>query len=138
MENKDKILSINEWIENFLKFQDEDFALFKELFQKKDIFEIKDILYTIKKRMKERRKFYSFYKHVSLNDLSLRERLEVHKKLSYILAREELITEIVEKILQFLTLLVSPSFQNQENIDAEKLEEKILKIIESETKHIKH
>ena len=138
MENKDKLLSINDWIESFLKFQDEDFALFKELFQKKDILDIKDILYTIKNRMQERKKFYSFYKHISLNDLSSSERLEIQKKLNYLLAREELINEIIEKILQFFTLLVTPSSQNQESIDYEKIEEKMLKIIELETKHIKH
>lgn len=106
MNTKDKVLSLKDWIESFLVFQEEDFQFFQDLLNKKIPFDPENILLKIKNRMDTRKAFYQLYKYLPWEDLSINERKMIEKKLYKILYREELITEFVTKLLEALTYLI--------------------------------
>ena len=106
MEKTDRVLSLKDWVESFWAFQEEDFSFFQELLQKKRIFDPEGILQTIKHRMKARKAFYQFYKYLSWKDVPANEVEDIKKRVEEVLYREELITEMVNKLLEVLSLLV--------------------------------
>uniref|UniRef100_A0A832GN45 Uncharacterized protein n=1 Tax=Caldimicrobium thiodismutans TaxID=1653476 RepID=A0A832GN45_9BACT len=98
MEERDKILTIKEWIESFWALQEEDIRFFREEFRGK-IKQPKELLEELKERMRRRQVFYKLFKHLSWRDLPKEEWTWVCDKLDEILARENLITETINKIL---------------------------------------
>ncbi|RKX59522.1 MAG: hypothetical protein DRP29_04420 [Thermodesulfobacteriota bacterium] len=106
MNTKDRVLSLKDWIESFLVFQEEDFQFFQDLLNKKIPFDPENILLKIKNRMDTRKVFYQLYKYLPWEELSMNERKMVEKKLYKILYREELITEFITKLLEALTYLI--------------------------------
>jgi hypothetical protein len=108
MERMDKIVSLKDWINSFWNFQEEDLKYFQNLITKKIPFDPEEILKNIKERMQTRRAFYQIYKYLPKRDLSLAELEWAEQKLTEIIYREELITNLINKILELLTLLVDP------------------------------
>jgi len=108
MERMDKIVSLKDWIDSFWNFQEEDLKYFQNLITKKIPFDPEEILKNIKERMQTRRAFYQIYKYLPKRDLSLAELEWAEQKLTEIIYREELITNLINKILELLTLLVDP------------------------------
>jgi len=109
MENTDRILDLKDWIESFWIFQEEDLKYFQDLINKKIPFDPEEVLKSIKERMNQRRAFYQIYKHLPKKELSLPELEWAEQKLVQIVYREELITTMVNKILEILSLLIEPS-----------------------------
>jgi hypothetical protein len=103
----DKILSLKDWIDSFWHFQEEDLNFFKNLLTRGKLPNVEEILKTLKERMQLRRAYYQIYKHLSWRDLPLTELEWVERKLTEILKREEIITEMIDKFLDFLTYLTN-------------------------------
>ncbi len=108
MDGSDRIVSLKDWIDSFWDFQEEDLKYFQDLMNKKIPFNPEDILKNIKDRMQTRRAFYQIYKHLPKKELPIHELEWAEKKLAEIVYREELITSMVNKILEILTLLIEP------------------------------
>ncbi len=106
MKKDDRLLSLKDWVESFWNFQEEDFSFFNQLLQKKNLFDPEIILKTLKHRMKTRKAFYQFYKHLSWKDIPSNELDKVKKKIEEVLYREEIITEMTNKLLEVLSMLI--------------------------------
>ncbi len=117
MEKEDRVLSLKDWVESFWNFQEEDFSFFNQLLQRKKLLDPKNILKTLKERMKIRKAFYQFYKHLSWRDLPANELETLHKKMEEVLYREEIITEMTNKVLEILSMLIEPP--EEENFSKE-------------------
>ncbi len=109
----DKILSLKDWIISFWDFQEEDLNFFKNLLNEESIPNIEKILEVLKKRMELRRAYYQIYKYLSWRDLPLSELEWVEKKLTEILKREEIITEMINKFLDFLSYLADGCMEEE-------------------------
>jgi len=106
MEGKDGLLTIKDWIESFLHFQEEDFQFFKDKEALKEkLLRPKEFLDYIRKRMEMRKAFYKLFKHVSWNNLTPEELIWSHQKLDEILEKETLITDLINKVLDVITEL---------------------------------
>lgn len=99
---EDKVLTLREWIESFWKFQEDDLRFFKEeVYQKMK--NPRELLDELRERMKTRQVYYRLFKHLSWRDLPKEEWTWACDRLDEILARETLITEIINKILELLS-----------------------------------
>lgn len=106
MEGKDGILTIKDWIESFLHFQEEDFQFFKDKEALKEkLLKPKEFLDYIRKRMEMRKAFYKLFKHVSWHNLTPEDLIWSHQKLDEILEKETLITDLINKVLDVITEL---------------------------------
>lgn len=106
MEAKDSLLTIKDWIESFLNFQEEDFQFFKDKEALKEkLLKPKEFLDHIRKRMEMRKAFYKLFKHVSWNNLTPEDLIWSHQKLDEILEKETLITDLINKVLDVITEL---------------------------------
>ncbi|MCS7200028.1 MAG: hypothetical protein NZ850_06730 [Caldimicrobium sp.] len=106
MEEKDKILTLKEWIESFWNFQEEDIRFFKEEFKEK-VKHPEDLIQVIKNRMQTRKAYYRLFKHLSWRDLPPEEWSWACDKLDEIVARENIINETIEKILEIISDLIN-------------------------------
>ncbi|PMP67889.1 MAG: hypothetical protein C0190_02385 [Thermodesulfobacterium geofontis] len=106
MEPLDKIVSLKDWINSFWDFQKEDLQYLQDLIIKNTPFDPEEIINSLRERFKKRRAFYQIYKHLPNKDLSVNDLEWAEKKLKEIIYREELITELVNKILDLLTLFI--------------------------------
>lgn len=99
---EDKVLTLKEWIDSFWKFQEEDLRFFKE-----EIYQMmknpRELLNELRERMRTRQVYYRLFKHLSWRDLPKEELTWACDRLDEILARETMITEIINKILDFLS-----------------------------------
>ncbi len=98
-----KILSLKDWINSFWNFQEEDLKYFQDLIEKKIPFEPREILDNIREKVKRRKIFYQIYKYLPKEELSLIESRWIEQKLTEIIYREELITQLITKILELLS-----------------------------------
>jgi len=106
MEAKDGLLTIKDWIESFLNFQEEDFQFFKDKEALKEkLLRPKEFLDYIRKRMEMRKAFYKLFKHVSWHNLTPEDLIWSHQKLDEILEKETLITDLINKVLDVITEL---------------------------------
>ena len=108
MKEYDKIVSLKDWINSFWNFQEEDLKYFQSLITKKSPLDPEEIINNIKERFQTRKAFYQIYKHLPRKDLSITDLEWAEQKLAEIVYREELITNLVNKILDFLTFFVEP------------------------------
>jgi len=106
MKDSDKIVSLKDWIDSFWNFQEEDLQYLQNLITKKIPFDPEEIINNIKERFKIRKAFYQIYKHLPRKDLSLKDLEWAEQKLAEILYREELITDLTNKILDLLTFFI--------------------------------
>jgi len=106
MEGVDKIVSLKDWINSFWNFQEEDIQYLQNLIVKKIPLDPEEVINNIKERFKTRKAFYQIYKHLPRKDLSVRDLEWAEQKLAEILYREELITDLTNKILDILTFFV--------------------------------
>ncbi|PMP94963.1 MAG: hypothetical protein C0169_05915 [Thermodesulfobacterium geofontis] len=106
MEPLDKIVSLKDWINSFWDFQKEDLQYLQDLIIKNTPFDPEEIINSLRERFKKRRAFYQIYKHLPNKDLSVNDLEWAEKKLKEIIYREELITDLVNKILDLLTLFI--------------------------------
>ncbi|BAU22640.1 hypothetical protein THC_0240 [Caldimicrobium thiodismutans] len=102
MQEKDMILTLKDWIKSFWELQEDDIRFFLEDF-KELMRDPKALLDELKFRMKRRRAFYNIFKHLSWRDLPVKELDWVQQKMDELLARESLITETVNKILNIMS-----------------------------------
>ncbi len=99
---EDKVLTLKEWIESFWKFQEEDIRFFKEeVYQK--IRNPKELLNELRERIKTRQAYYGLFRHLSWRDLTKEELSWACDKLDEILARETVITGIINKTLDLIS-----------------------------------
>lgn len=102
MEEKDSVLTIKDWVKSFWELQEDDFRFFLEDF-KKLMRDPKALLRELKLRMNRRKVFYNIFKHLSWRDLPVEEFNWVQNRIDELLARESLITETVNKILDIMS-----------------------------------
>ncbi len=99
----DKELTIDDWLEIYKKVQDEDIAFLtgEEL---KDLFfsDPPNLLLELKNRGQRRRAIFQFLQYLKFSELSEEKLEEVHKQLTFLVAREKTIHEMVYKILDLM------------------------------------
>ncbi|MFN3505120.1 MAG: hypothetical protein ACK4Y7_02775 [Caldimicrobium sp.] len=106
MKERDSILTVKDWINSFWEFQEEDIKLLTKDLREK-FSDPKNFLEELRQRMRTRKAFYNLFKHLSLRDVPPEEFPWVERKLDEILARETLISETLEKILDIISTLYS-------------------------------
>lgn len=106
MSPQDKILTIEDWVESFWKFQEEDFRYFQEIATNFNSLDPEEVLKNIKERMKTRKIFYQIYKYLPKHEIDINSSLYLQERINQIIHREELITEMINKILDFLSTLI--------------------------------
>ncbi len=116
MNEIDKIVSLKDWIDSFWNFQEQDLKYFKNLISKKNPFDPEEILLNIKERIQARKAFYQIYKYLPRKDLTLEELEWAEQKLAEIIIREELITDLINKTLEILTVLIDYDYSKSINI----------------------
>ncbi len=104
MQEKDSLLTLKDWIESFWQFQEEDFKFLLEDLKEK-ILDPKAFIKELKNRMQTRRAYYKIFKHLSWRDVPAEELPQVFKKLDEILARETIITQTIEKVVEIFSAL---------------------------------
>lgn len=100
------IVNLKDWINSFWNFQEEDLQYLQNLILKKIPLDPEEIINNLKERSKMRRAFYQIYKHLPKKDLSINDLEWAEQKLAEILHREELITNLINKILNILELFL--------------------------------
>jgi len=108
MKECDKIVNLKDWINSFWDFQEEDLKYFQSLITKKLPLDPEEIINNIKERFQTRKAFYQIYKHLPRKELSITDLEWTEQKLAEIIYREELITDLINKILDFLTFFMEP------------------------------
>jgi predicted transcriptional regulator len=106
MEPPNKVVDLKDWINAFWNFQEEDLQYLQNLIIKKTPLNPEEIINKLKERIKTRKAFYQIYKHLPKKDLSAKDLEWAEKKLAEIIYREDLITELTNKILDLLTFFV--------------------------------
>jgi hypothetical protein len=102
-----KDLTAEEWVENYMKIQEEDI----EFFTKPHITEIifKDpngFLNELKRRTRRRNEALKIYKRLNIHDLPDDKKEIILKKLALIIARETMLNEFVKKILELYKTII--------------------------------
>jgi predicted transcriptional regulator len=106
MEPSDKVVNLKDWINSFWNFQEEDLQYLQNLIIRKLPLDPEEIINNLKERIKTRKAFYQIYKYLPRKDLSVKDLEWAEQKLAEIIYREDLITELTNKILDLLTLFV--------------------------------
>ena len=106
MEPSDKIVNLKDWINSFWNFQEEDLQYLQNLIIRKSPLDPEEIINNLKERIKTRKAFYQIYKYLPRKDLSAKDLEWAEQKLAEIIYREDLITELTNKILDLLTFFV--------------------------------
>lgn len=102
MQERDSLLTIKDWIESFWQFQEEDIKFFLEDLKEK-IKKPKEFMEELKRRLQTRRVYYRLFKHLSWRDVPSEELPWVLQKIDEILARETIITNTIDKIVEILS-----------------------------------
>lgn len=103
---QDKIITIEDWVESFWKFQEEDFRYFQEITTNFNSLDPEEVLKNIKERMKTRKIFYQIYKYLPKHEIDMNSSFYLQERINQIIHREELITEMINKILDLLSTLI--------------------------------
>uniref|UniRef100_A0A7V5XFM5 Uncharacterized protein n=1 Tax=Thermodesulfobacterium geofontis TaxID=1295609 RepID=A0A7V5XFM5_9BACT len=106
MEPSDKIVNLKDWINSFWNFQEEDLQYLQNLIIRKLPLDPEEIINNLRERIKTRKAFYQIYKYLPRKDLSAKDLEWAEQKLAEIIYREDLITELTNKILDLLTFFV--------------------------------
>ena len=102
-----KDLTAEEWVENYMKIQEEDIEFFTKPHIKEMIFkDPNDFLNELKRRTRRRNEVLEMYKHLNLHDLPDDKKEIILKKLDLIIARETVLNEFVKKILKLYKILI--------------------------------
>lgn len=104
MDEKDKVLTLKDWIESFWAFQEEDIRFFKEELKEK-LKSPQDLLNDLRSRMQTRRVYHNIFKHLSWRDLPPEELNWAYNKLDEIIARENIINDAINRILDVISEL---------------------------------
>ena len=107
----DRIVSLKDWIDSFWNFQEEDIKYFQDLISKKVPLDPGKILNDLRERMQMRKIFYQIYKYLPKKDIAVHEAEWAEQKLMQIVYREELITNMVNKILEILSIIIEPDIE---------------------------
>lgn len=102
MQERDSLLTLKDWIESFWQFQEEDIKFFLEDLKEK-ILNPKEFLKELKNRMQTRKAYYKLFKHLSWRDVPNEDLPWVLQKMDEILARETIITDTIEKVLEIIS-----------------------------------
>lgn len=103
---QDKIITIEDWVESFWKVQEEDFRYFQEITTNFNFLDPEEVLKNIKERMKTRKIFYQIYKYLPKHEIDMNSSFYLQERINQIIHREELITEMINKILDLLSTLI--------------------------------
>jgi len=111
MASQDKLITVEDWIESFWNFQEEDFKYFQQIISNFNSFDPEEVLKNIKERMKARKIFYQIYKYLPSYEFNLNNLDYFQKKLNQIIYREEMITDMISKILDLLFVIMGVNDQ---------------------------
>ncbi|QER42490.1 hypothetical protein F1847_06925 [Thermodesulfobacterium sp. TA1] len=106
MENQDKVISLEDWINLFWDFQEEDIKYFQDLVSNNKPFDPGEVLNNIKERVRTRKIFYQFYRYLSKKNFSFDLSGDLEQKLNALFYREEMITKMINKVLEILSVMV--------------------------------
>jgi hypothetical protein len=100
-----KDITAEEWVENYMKIQEEDIEFLTKPHIKEMIFkDPNDFLNELKRRTRRRNEALKIYKRLNLHDLHDVKKEIILKKLDLIIARETVLNEFVKKSLSFIRL----------------------------------
>jgi len=102
-----KDLTAEEWVENYMKIQEEDIEFLTKPHIKEMIFkDPNDFLNELKRRTRRRNEALEMYQRLNLHDLPDIKKEIILKKLDLIIARETVLNEFVKKILELYKIII--------------------------------
>ncbi|MEZ0344736.1 MAG: hypothetical protein ABWJ99_08065 [Caldimicrobium sp.] len=126
MQERDSLLTLKDWIESFWQFQEEDLKFFSEDLKEK-LSDPKVFIKELKNRMQTRRAYYRIFKYLSWRDVPSEDLPWVFQKLDEILARETIITNTIERVLEiFAEIFLEEDLKELRETGALIKEEKII------------
>ena len=101
----DKVLTFEDWIETYWQIQDEDFNFLNNKKLGEMFFnDPQGLLEELRARTRRRREAFQFSKYLDIRDIPKERIEEVQKKLELISLRENLLNDLVSKIIELYEL----------------------------------
>lgn len=101
----DRVLTFEDWIETYLQIQEEDLNfLTNEKLREMFFNDPKGLIEELRARTRRRREAFQFSKHLNIRDIPEAKIEEVQKKLELISLRENLLHDLVSKIIELYEL----------------------------------
>ena len=101
----DRLLTFEDWIETYWRLQDEDLEfLTQDNLREKFFNDPKGLLKELSERTRRRREAFQFFKHLNIRDIPEDKIEEVQKKLDLLAIRENLLNDLIGKILELFEI----------------------------------
>jgi len=115
----DRILTFEDWLDTYMKLQDEDLEfLTKEDLKERFFKDPKGLLKELRERTLRRKEAFQFFKHLNIRDIPEDKLDDVQKKLDLLALRENLLNDLVWKLLQLYDLAYLGKEETEESIKA--------------------
>jgi hypothetical protein len=101
----DRLLTFEDWIETYWRLQDEDLEfLTQETLRERFFNDPKGLLKELRERTQRRKEAFQFFKHLNIRDIPEDKIEEVQKKLDLLALRENLLNDLIGKILELFEI----------------------------------
>lgn len=101
----DRLLTFEDWIDTYWQLQDEDLEfLTHENLREMFFNDPKGLLKELSERTRRRKEAFQFFKHLNIRDIPEGKIEEVQKKLDLLALRENLLNDLVGKILELFEI----------------------------------
>jgi hypothetical protein len=101
----DRLLTFEDWIETYWQLQDEDLEFFtQENLREKFFNDPKGLLRELSERTRRRKEAFQFFKHLNIRDIPEDKIEEVQRKLDLLALRENLLNDLIGKILELFEI----------------------------------
>jgi len=101
----DRLLTFEDWIETYWRLQDEDLEfLTQENLRERFFSDPKGLLKELRERTQRRKEAFQFFKHLNIRDIPEDKIEEVQRKLDLLAIRENLLNDLIGKILELFEI----------------------------------
>ena len=101
----DRLLTFEDWIETYWRLQDEDLEfLTQENLRERFFNDPKGLLKELRERTQRRKEAFQFFKHLNIRDIPEDKIEEVQKKLDLLALRENLLNDLIGRILELFEI----------------------------------
>jgi hypothetical protein len=113
----DRLLTFEDWIDTYWQLQDEDLEfLTQENLRERFFSDPKGLLKELRERTRRRKEAFQFFKHLNIRDIPEDKIEEVQRKLDLLALRENLLNDLIGKILELFEIAYLGKEETEEPI----------------------
>ena len=125
----DRLLTFEDWIDTYWQLQDEDLEfLTQENLRERFFSDPKGLLKELRERTRRRKEAFQFFKHLNIQDIPEDKIEEVQRKLDLLALRENLLNDLIGKILELFEIAYLGKEETEEPIKASTHEPSDIKV----------